>query len=312
VTSNEVTLTLTSGLADGGAMDLPPTLQPLVTLYIADGNRTGRWGAKSARGVSYRLSNFGVVFGQRPINQLTRHAVDRWLGNISNLAPGTRRIHLSAVRCFCRWLVDNGHIATNPTKGLTIRTPRAVPRALAMDKVERLLRVLPDARARAIVMLMLHCGVRCVELSRAEVEDYDPRNATILLHGKGGHERVLPIPGDARRALDGYLVERSVVSGPLFPSCFNPSAPIGAARISTLLGEWIRDAGIKRARFDGVAAHALRHTAASDVYDATHDLQAVQEMLGHASLATTQIYMRRANLDRLRTAMEGRDYRHAA
>ena len=71
-------------------------------------------------------------------------------------------------------------------------------------------------------------------------------------------------------------------------------------------------AGIKRGAGDGVSAHALRHTAASDVLDRCHDVRTVQAMLGHVSIATTQIYLRRADLSRMREAMAGRDYRPAA
>ena len=71
-------------------------------------------------------------------------------------------------------------------------------------------------------------------------------------------------------------------------------------------------AGLKNRPRDGVSAHALRHTAASDVMDRCHELRTVQAMLGHASIAATEIYLRRANLGQLREAMEGRDYRRAA
>ena len=68
------------------------------------------------------------------------------------------------------------------------------------------------------------------------------------------------------------------------------------------------EAGLKKANYDGRSAHALRHTAASDVLDRCKNVRTVQAMLGHASIATTQIYLRRANLDQLREAMSGRDY----
>ena len=72
----------------------------------------------------------------------------------------------------------------------------------------------------------------------------------------------------------------------------------------------MRRAGVKRGNYDGVSGHALRHTAASDVLDRCGDLRQVQQMLGHSSLATTAIYLRRADAGQIRAAMEGRDYGH--
>lgn len=78
--------------------------------------------------------------------------------------------------------------------------------------------------------------------------------------------------------------------------------------LSALLTKLMVDAGIKGAGRDGISAHALRHTAASDALDRCHDVRTIQAMLGHSSLATTQIYLRRANLDQMREAMGGRYY----
>jgi site-specific recombinase XerC len=79
-----------------------------------------------------------------------------------------------------------------------------------------------------------------------------------------------------------------------------------------MVAEWMRAAGVKRRPYDGNSAHALRHTAASDVLEVSGDLRAVQAMLGHSQLQTTSIYLRRAELGRLRDAMTGRPYRLAA
>jgi integrase len=78
--------------------------------------------------------------------------------------------------------------------------------------------------------------------------------------------------------------------------------------ISGMVSEWMRAAGVKSWARDGVSAHALRHTCASDVLEHSKDLRAVQDMLGHRHLQTTSVYLRRANLDRLREAMGGRRY----
>ena len=121
---------------------------------------------------------------------------------------------------------------------------------------------------------------------------------------------MLPVPSEARRTLDAWLTVRGVVSGPMIFSYTRPWAPLNADTISTMLSRWMNAAGIKHRRFDGISGHALRHTAASDTLDRCGDPEAVREMLGHISLTTTQIYLRRAQLGRLREAMEGRSYLH--
>lgn len=285
------------------------TLEPLSRRYLDERARRSEIGGNTLRNQRSILASFTREFGNRPPERLTRRFIERWLGTIGHLAPSTRRYQLSTVRVFCRWLIERGVIDRDPTDGLApIRQPRAVPRALNPADVAALLRALPDQRARAIVWLMVGCGLRCCEVSRLTVSDYDPHSRTITVIGKGSHERVLPVPARVAREVDRYLDETGVVTGPLIRGAYNPSAGIGADTISKYVSRWMGDAGIKHNRRDGRSAHALRHTAASDVLDRGADLRVVQAMLGHQHLNTTSIYLRRANLGQLRAAMEGRDY----
>lgn len=286
------------------------TLTPYVTEYVRARRAARDIAFDTARGQEYELRRFAHTFGNRPLAQLTAKAVDRWLAEIAHLAPSTRRSKLSTVRGFCLWLVDEGHIDLNPTSKIKrIRQPRSVPRALRWDDVSRLMGSLPDQRARAICALMVGLGLRCVEVERAGTGDYDPRAGTLRVVGKGGHERVLPVPREVSSELDRYLGEVGMTPGPLIRSQRQPWRGIDAGTLSNYMAEWMRAAGVKHSKRDGVSAHALRHTAASDVLDRCGDLRVVQEMLGHAQLATTSIYLRRANLGQMRDAMSGRDYR---
>jgi site-specific recombinase XerD len=284
------------------------TLSPYVTAYLDRQRMQGRMTKGTAVRASYRLHRFAASFGDRPISHLNRQAVERWLESIHHLSSGSRRLNLSDVGSFCRWLIREEVIRRDPTAEIRIPKPRSVPRALRKDQVAQLLAALPDERSTVIVALMLYCGLRCIEVSRARTEDYDPFAGTLLVTGKGGHQRMLPVPVEAAEILNCYLSKRSVAAGPLIRSYNEPWKGLTADTISAYMSKSMRAAGIKKARFDGVAAHALRHTAASDTLDHCGDLEAVREMLGHASLTTTQIYLRRANLDRLREAMSGRRY----
>lgn len=285
------------------------TLTDLHVRYLAERIARGEIGARTAKGMRYSLRSFDRSFGARPLGQLKRRAVLRWLEQVGHLSPATRRNHLSAVRGFCRWLVNEGLIGEDPTAGIDrVRQPRSVPRALRHQDLARLFAALPDLRAQLIVTLMLEAGLRCVEVSRLDWEDWDPVAATITVRGKSGHERVLPVTTTLGRVLDAWSAEAGVVAGPMVRQARRRNQRLSAETVSTYVSRWMSLAGLKRGRWDGVSAHALRHTAASDVLDACQDLRVVQAMLGHQHLATTSIYLRRASLGQMREAMEGRTY----
>lgn len=285
------------------------TLTPYVARYLRQRRVEGAITHTTARNHSYELRRFADTYGRRPLAQLGPKAIERWFLTTTRLAPGTRRARLSIVRAFCRWLYEEGIVDDDPTRRAPhVRQPRSVPRAMRASDVARLLADVPDQRARVICWLMVGMGLRCCEVEAASVADYDPRAATLLVHGKGGHERVLPVPVEVAVELDRYLAQVGAVSGPLIRSHRHPSRGLDAGTISNYMSRWMAEAGVKHRPRDGVSAHALRHTAASDVLDECGDLRVVQSMLGHAQLATTSIYLRRANLGQMRSAMEGRTY----
>jgi site-specific recombinase XerC len=245
------------------------------------------------------------VFGPRAPAQLDRKTLLEWQATLGRTSPSTRRKYLSTVRQFCRWLIDEGHLDSDPTAGLAkIREPRRVPRAIRRTDVAALLQACRTDRDLAVVWLMVGCGLRCTEISGLDLADYD-RDAH-----KGGYERLLPVPTEAVDALEVYLAQRGWTAGPLFQATGSKGAPdgrISARWISKSIGRRMTAAGVHQPK-DGRTAHALRHTAASDVLETCRNVRIVQQMLGHTSLQTTQIYLRAANLDDLRTAMEGRAY----
>jgi integrase len=110
-------------------------------------------------------------------------------------------------------------------------------------------------------------------------------------------------------ALRGYLSEWPSNSGPIIRRFDDPSKPLGKGALSNQLRVVFYATGVKARAWDGVGVHSFRHTAASDVLEGGADLRVVQEMLGHRNLSSTQIYLRHANMARMREAMEGRDYR---
>jgi site-specific recombinase XerD len=156
-------------------------------------------------------------------------------------------------------------------------------------------------------MLLLMCqeGLRCCEVASHELGDVDFDERLMLIRGKGGHQRILPLTDETWGAIAEYLTDHPAHAGPLIRSYNDPYRPIDASYVSTLVARWIRAAGVE------ATAHALRHTAATDMLRSGAHLRDVQAALGHVSLSTTQRYLPWVVGD-LRTAMAGRRYGRAA
>jgi site-specific recombinase XerC len=270
-------------------------LSDAVAVYIADRHTRGEVTALTARHLRSRL---GMLVAACPsgveLAQLDRGMVRVWQGSVGGLRPASRRSYLSTVRTFCTWCAESELMTADPTAGLgRIREPRHMPRALSAGQMARLRLVLPDARAELVVGLMAGCGLRCCEVARLQMADYDAGSRTVFVVGKRGDERVLPVPGSVADLVDRWAAGR------------RPGRLVGlsASSLSRMVSGWMDEAGIKTGPRDGISAHALRHTFASDMLDRCGNVRVVQEALGHVSLATTQRYLRRASLEQLRAAM---------
>jgi site-specific recombinase XerC len=190
---------------------------------------------------------------------------------------------LSTVKVFCRWCLEWELLERDPCRSAgRVREPRLEPRALSSAQMARLRLVLPDLEARVIVELMAWQGLRCVEVSRLAVEDWDRRRGRIIVRGKGDDERPVEVGDRVAVLLAQHVGQRT--SGPIIG--WQPS------RLSRRVRGWLEAAGLKSGPYDGVSAHALRHTAASDLYEACQDPKAVQRFLGHRNVATTDRYLR--------------------
>ena len=287
-------------------------LAVLADTYLTERVRRGTLNPLTARNYRSSLSGLAASYGTRPAGGLVAEDLEVWLSARTGLSAATRRGDLTAAIGFCRWLRRQGVVDVDPSVEVPrIRQPDPVPRALDADQVAAVLRACPDARARSVVWLQVGLGLRCGEVSRLRVADWTRSSEVLRVRGKAGHRRDLPVTRAAGVALDGYLAEYPPLpwpASPLVRSYRRPWAPLAPDTISGLVSEWMRAAGIKAWARDGVSAHALRHTCATDVLARSKDLQAVSQMLGHRQLQTTAIYLRHAEMGRLRDAMEDRDY----
>jgi integrase/recombinase XerD len=221
-----------------------------------------------------------------------------------HLAPRTLARRLSAMRQFYRFLIGDGGRLDDPTAGLDPpRLGRPLPKILSQSEVEGLIAAVSGSpgdegvRLRCIVELLYGSGLRVSELVGLPLAAArrDPR--FLIVRGKGGKERAVPLSEPARRVLTEYLqcraafVPRNEAGGAkaerwLFPSR-GGEGHLTRQRCGQLLKELALSAGLDPAR---LSPHVLRHAFASHLVDGGADLRSVQQMLGHADIATTQIY----------------------
>lgn len=279
-------------------------------VWLSQRYMTGQIGSRTRTLYESRLAAFVAMYGDRNVSEVGKDEVRAWQQRIGRLSTATRRLYLSTVHLFLQWCAEEGYGDLDPTAVLPrVKEPRRAPRARTAPEVAALYRVARTQRQRTIIALMVQMGLRPCEVARLEVADWDRSGGTLFVRGKGGHERVLPVPEVAAAELAAYRIGMPA-SGPMICDR-GDRRPLTPQYVSEIICGLLRLSGVKRRSGDGVTTYTLRHTAASDVLDRCGNVRTVQQMLGHQSLATTEIYLRRASLDQLRAAMDGRDYREA-
>lgn len=211
--------------------------------------------------------------------------------------PSSIARRLSAVRSFLRHAVREGRIEASPGKGVpTPRQPRLLPKTLTVDEMFALLDGIPDdgiagLRDRAILELLYATGMRVGELAGLDLEDVDVGNGMARVLGKGRKERMVPVGGKAQAALRSWLAASADLR---MGRAAEPEALFLNLRGGRLTDRSVRrilDRRLAEAAVAGHASpHALRHSFATHMLGAGADLRAIQELLGHASLSTTQRY----------------------
>ena len=182
-----------------------------IVAYAADRQARGEISAASARQFAWRLHLLARAHPGLEVADLTRDHVLEWQRTVGDQRAATRRGYLSTVRTFCAWAVDSGLLVADPSVRVAkVRDPRGEPRNLsASSRLARLAMVLPDERATLIVLLMCQLGLRCVEVARLTVADWDPYAAELRVIGKGGHVRYGQVLDDLAAMLDRRCAGRS-------------------------------------------------------------------------------------------------------
>jgi len=230
-----------------------------------------------------------------PLQDLRVHQIRRFVARLHARGLSGRSLArvLSAWRSFFHYLAREHGVMQNPCVG--VRPPKSekrLPAALSPEEAARLLEM-PDAddlalRDRAMMELMYSSGLRLSELTALKLNDVDFAEATVRVLGKGAKTRVVPVGSVAIEALRKWCEARSQYAAPEALTLFvnQRGRPLGSRTVQTRVRAWALKQGLPI----HVHPHMLRHSFASHVLQSSGDLRAVQEMLGHASISSTQVY----------------------
>ena len=227
----------------------------------------------------------------------------------SNYSPATMARKIATLRSFHKWLERSSVIEGNPMT--LIRTPRQkkrLPKAIDVEQVEKLLAAPDDttllgARDRAILETLYSTGIRVSELVGINFDDIDDTGQAVIIRGKGRKERIVPLGSHAMTAIHHYLntLDRADVGrGPEQPVFINKHhTRLSTRSVRRKVSKYLDQAGLDPA----ISPHTLRHSFATHLLDNGADLRSVQELLGHQSLSTTQVYTH-LTTKRMREAFE--------
>jgi len=214
--------------------------------------------------------------------------------NREQLSGRSIQRHLSSLRSFFRYLMREGKVLSNPAQA--VQAPKAakrLPATLDVDQMSGLLDHIDQdtfigCRDRAMMELFYSSGLRLAELAQLDCRDIDLADQLVYVTGKGNKQRVVPVGGQAMKALHIWLASRDELGFFDKPALFvtKRGGRLGVRSIQKRLHFWGKKQGVS----DHVHPHRLRHAFASHMLESSGDLRAVQELLGHADISTTQVY----------------------
>ena len=233
-----------------------------------------------------------VVWVNVPIEEVDQRKVEEYTDKLlsKKLKPKTINCHLTCIRAFYHYLfhLEEMKIPNPVKKGSALRMSKPLPRHLRDEEVSVLLRRIAKPRDKAMVMVMLRCGLRVEELAHLQLSDLDLRQSRILVrHAKGGKQRVVYISNDAKHALLDYLTIRgpSRAKGVfLVEKGRFKGNPISVRGIQKRIEYYAKKTGLR------ICCHQLRHTMATQLLNAEAEVVTIQDLLGHSGISTTERY----------------------
>jgi integrase/recombinase XerC len=269
--------------------------QPLLRGYLDQLTNERRLSRHTVASYARDIGTLLSLAGSDQLQRLDTHQVRRYVAELHarGLDGRTLARMLSAWRGFFNYLARNHGHPQNPCVGIRApRTAKRLPQALSADEAARLMGVAAvdrlALRDKAIMELLYSSGLRLSELTGLELDDVNVRDATVRVTGKGAKTRVVPVGSFALAALQAWAPVRREIARPGEKALFvgRDGTALGPRAVQVRLKQWALKLGLA----DKVHPHTLRHSFASHLLQSSGDLRAVQEMLGHASISTTQVY----------------------
>ena len=272
-----------------------PAAHPLLRGYLEHLSNERRLSRYTVVNYARDVTALIGLAGGTPLKQLQVQNVRRFVAQLHGRGLDGRTLGrmLSAWRGFFHYLARDHGYAQNPCLG--IRPPKSakrLPHALSPDEAGRLMEIPATdplaVRDKAILELLYSSGLRLSELTGLVEDDVNFRDATVRVTGKGSKTRIVPVGSHALAALKIWLPARGKLARPGAKALFvgQDGSALGPRAVQSRLKQW----AVKLGLADKVHPHALRHSFASHLLQSSGDLRAVQEMLGHASISTTQVY----------------------
>ena len=278
-----------------GRRETTSQADPYLDGFLAQLRQERRLSVHTSAAYSRDVGMLLELAGKTPLQDLQVHQIRRFVAQLHGRGLGGRSLArlLSAWRAFYAYLARDHGFSRNPCTGVRApKSPRNLPKALSPDEATRLVSIAGDdpltVRDRAIFELFYSSGLRLSELTALKPADISFSDATVRVTGKGNKTRVVPVGSHALQAIRTWMGVREALAadGEIALFVNQRGAAISPRMVQNRLKAW----GIKQGLPGNVHPHMLRHSFASHVLQSSGDLRAVQEMLGHASISTTQVY----------------------
>ncbi len=270
--------------------------QQLLQGFLAHLRNERHYSPLTAENYARDIRRLHQLAGETPLFELKIHHIRRFIAQLHGSGLGGKSLArmLSAWRSYYAYLMRDHQCKGNPCAGLRApKSARTLPHALSPDEATRMVELPADddpftLRDKAMFELLYSSGLRLAELVSLDPDALDFNDASVRVTGKGNKTRIVPLGSHAITALQAWLNIRTSLVKPDEPALFlnNKGERIGPRTVQMRIKEW----GIKQGITSNVHPHLLRHSFASHVLQSSGDLRAVQEMLGHASISTTQVY----------------------
>ena len=303
---------------DAALQPAPPPLAGLVDEYLRTLQFERRSSGHTLRAYRRELIDFASYMAVRQaavgsVDQIEHLHIRIYLGTLleRGLSKASTARALAAIRSWFKWLARTARVDQNVASLVaTPRLPKHLPRVPSIEQMNRVVDSVGDdaaswpGRDKAILELLYGCGIRNAELTGLNLNDIQWANEAILVRGKGQKQRLVPLGGAAAQALRAYLGERAArltakfgAKEPATPALFvslqlrGLGKPGGEARLTTRsVGRIVKRVAILRGLSADVHPHTLRHAFGTHLLEEGADLRAIQELLGHERLSTTQRY----------------------